>query len=99
MSYWTALPPPLANLHVVFHVSRLRIYIHVLSHVIQVDDIQVKENPIVKETPMQIEDREVNQLCGKEIVLVKIVWGGPAGGSVTWGLEIKMRESYPTLFF
>lgn len=35
---------------------------------------------------MQIEDREVKQFCGKEIALVKVMWGGPADGSITWEL-------------
>jgi hypothetical protein len=37
-------------------------------------------------------------LRGKEIALVKVTWGGPAGGSMTWELESKMKESYPELF-
>jgi len=28
---------------------------------------------------------------GKEIALVKVTWGGPAGGNITWGLESWMR--------
>ncbi|KAI5406646.1 hypothetical protein KIW84_053109 [Lathyrus oleraceus] len=41
---------------------------------------------------MRIEDRELKQLRGKEIALVKVAWGGPAGGNVTWELEKKHRE-------
>ncbi|KAI5428956.1 hypothetical protein KIW84_033809 [Lathyrus oleraceus] len=44
---------------------------------------------------MRIEDRELKQLRGKEIALVKVAWGGPAGGNVTWELESQMKESYP----
>ncbi|KAI5389866.1 hypothetical protein KIW84_075247 [Lathyrus oleraceus] len=46
---------------------------------------------------MRIEDRELKQLRGKEIALVKVAWGGPAGGNVTWELESQMKESYPEL--
>ncbi|KAI5414379.1 hypothetical protein KIW84_040038 [Lathyrus oleraceus] len=70
VAYRIALPPSLANLHEVLHVSQLR----------------------------RIEDRELKQLRGKEIALVKVAWGGPAGGNVTWELESKMKESYPELF-
>lgn len=62
------------------------------------DDVQRRENLIVEELPMQIEDREVKKLCGKTIALVKVGWGGSVGGSITWELESQMRESYPTLF-
>ncbi|KAI5430917.1 hypothetical protein KIW84_035164 [Lathyrus oleraceus] len=44
---------------------------------------------------MRIEDRELKQLRGKGIALVKVAWGGPAGGNVTWELESQMKESYP----
>ena len=38
VAYRVALPPSLANLHDVFHVSQLRRYIHDPSHVVQLDD-------------------------------------------------------------
>lgn len=62
------------------------------------DGVQVRENLTVEILPMQIEDREVKQLHGNENNLVKAMWEGPAGGSVTCELESQMRESYPTLF-
>lgn len=40
----------------------------------------------------------MKQLQGREIALVNVVWGGPAGGSMTWEREEQMRESYPILF-
>jgi hypothetical protein len=98
VAYRVALPPSLANLHEVFHVSQLRRYIHDPSHVVQVDDVQVRDNLTVETSPMRIEDRELKQLRGKEIALVKVAWGGPAGGNVTWELESQMKESYPELF-
>ncbi|KAI5436678.1 hypothetical protein KIW84_022983 [Lathyrus oleraceus] len=88
LSYRT-LPPSLANLHEVFHVSQLRRYIHDPSHVVQVDDVQVRDNLTVETSPMRIEDRELKQLRGKEIALVKVAWGGPAGGNVTWKLRVR----------
>lgn len=78
-----ALLPSLSNLHVVFHVSQLRKYIPDPSHIIQMDDVQVQDNLIVEALPVRIEDREVKQLRGKEIVLVKVVWRGPVGGNLT----------------
>ncbi|XP_058760633.1 uncharacterized protein LOC131633977 [Vicia villosa] len=87
VSYRSALPPTLANLHDVFHVSQLRKYIVDPSHLIQVDDIQVKDNLTVEALPMTIEDRKLKQLHGKEIALVRVAWGEPTGGNVTWELE------------
>lgn len=56
----------------------------------QLDDMQVRENLSVEASPLRIEDRKVKHLRDKEITLVKVVWGGPTGGSVTWELESRM---------
>lgn len=65
---------------------------------VQVADVKVMDNLIVKASPMRIEDQEVKQLRGKVITLVKVARGGPAGGNMTWELESHTRESYPTMF-
>ena len=93
-----ALPPNLSNLHDVFHVSQLRKYVPDPSHVIQMDNVEVRENLTVETMPVRIEDREVKVLRGKEINLVKVVWLGAVGESMTWELESKMKEAYPELF-
>ncbi|RDY10248.1 hypothetical protein CR513_05265, partial [Mucuna pruriens] len=74
-------------------------YIHDPSHVIKSDHLEVKENLTVETIPVRVEDRMVKQLRGKEIPLVKVIWGGATPESATWELEEKMRESYhPDLF-
>jgi len=72
-AYRIALPPSLSNLHDVFHVSQLRKYVYDESHVIQVDELEVRDNLTVETWPVRVEDREVKLLRGKEIVLVKVV--------------------------
>ncbi|MCI83743.1 cytochrome P450, partial [Trifolium medium] len=68
------------------------------SHVIEADDIQVRDNLTVETIPLRIEGREVKKLRNKEITSVKVVWVGPAGEHATWELESKMKDSYPELF-
>ncbi|XP_050920504.1 uncharacterized protein LOC127138150 [Lathyrus oleraceus] len=68
LAYQIALPPSLDNLHDVFHVSQLRRYISDLSHVIQVDDVQMRDNLIFEVSPMQIEYWEVKKLCGMKFI-------------------------------
>jgi len=43
------------------------------SHVIQVDELEVRDNLTVETWPIRVEDREVKRLRGKEIVLVKVI--------------------------
>jgi len=79
-------------------VSQLRKYIHDPSHVIELDNIQVKENLTYETLPLKIEDRRTKHLRGKEIPLVKVIWGGASGEDATWELESQMREAHPSLF-
>ncbi|XP_050897728.1 uncharacterized protein LOC127104592 [Lathyrus oleraceus] len=98
VAYGVNLPPSLSNLQCVFHVSQLRKYVPDPSHIIQMDDVQVRDNLIVKASQLQIDDKKVKHLRGKDIILVKVIWGGHVGGIMTWELESRMRESYLELF-
>jgi len=98
VAYRIALPPSLSNLHDVFHVSQLRKYVYDESHVIQLDELEVRDNLTVETWPVRVEDREVNRLRGKEIVLVKVISVGPTGESATWESESRMKDSYLEFF-
>ena len=98
MAYEVALPPQLANLHPVFHVSQLRKYVFDPSHVLEAEDVEVKENLQVVVQPVAIEDRKVKERKGRATSLVKVIWDQRTGDS-TWELEEDMRSSYPHLFW
>jgi len=57
VAYEIALPPHLANLHPVFHVSQLRKYLFDPSHVLEVEDVRVREDLQVEVQPIFIKDR------------------------------------------
>ena len=97
MAYQIELSSSLSNLLNVFHVSQLRKYIHDPSHVVKLDDVQVKDNLTYETFPLRIEDRQTRCLRGKEIPLVKVTWGGTSREDAMWELESQMREAYPTL--
>jgi len=44
VAYEIALPPQLANLHPVLHVSKLQKYVFDPSHVLEAEDVQVRED-------------------------------------------------------
>jgi len=98
VAYRIALPPSLSNLHDVFNVSQLRKYVYDESHVIQVNELEVRDNLTDKTWPVRVEDCEVKRLRGKEIVLVKVIWVGQTSESATWESESRMKDSYLELF-
>jgi len=97
VAYEIALPPQLANLHNVFHVSQLRKYVPDSSHVLEMDEVHIKDNLSFEAQPVRIEDRQIKQLRGKTTSMVKVLWDARSGDS-TWELEETIRESYPHLF-
>ena len=72
-AYEIALPPHLSNLHV-FHVSQLRKYIASPYHVLESDELQVREDLTMPVGPMRILDTQVKQLRGKELKTMKVLW-------------------------
>ena len=97
VAYEIALPPQLAKLHNVFHVSQLRKYVASPDHVLEEDDIQVREDLTMQAKPVRILDSQVKQLRGKEIRTVKVLWD-EATEEMTWEMEDVMKGSYPHLF-
>jgi len=73
MAYEIALPPQLANLHPVFHVSHLRKYVFDPSHVLEVEDVQVREDFRVVVQPVAIEDHQVKERKRRATSLVKVI--------------------------
>ena len=75
MAYRLALPPELAKLHDVFHVSMLHRYHSDESHILPVQDIQVQLDFTYDKEPKAILAREVKQLRNKQQVpLVRVLW-------------------------
>ena len=97
VAYQVALPPHLANLHDVFHVSQLRKYVHDPSHVVEQDAIQIRDDLTIEQLPARIVDRREKHLRGKTISLVKVEWD-QVTGDATWELEERMKDQYPDLF-
>nr|KYP33728.1 Retrotransposable element Tf2 [Cajanus cajan] len=79
VAYRLTLPPSLSNLHDVFHVSQLRKYVHDLGHVVELDDVRVKEILTFEKSPVAVVDHKLKELRGKSIALVKVLWDAATG--------------------
>ena len=98
VSYELALPPSLAKVHNVFHVSQLRKYVHDPSHVLAHELLLIEESLVYEERPIRILDTRVKELRNSRIPLVKVLWSNHGVEEATWEKEIDMRERYPNLF-
>nr|CAD1843941.1 unnamed protein product [Ananas comosus var. bracteatus] len=98
VAYRLILPPKLAGVHSVFHVSNLHKYVHDPEHVMYYEPPDVQENLSYEEFPAMIIAREVRKLRNREIPYVKIRWTGHDNREATWELEESMKVHYPHLF-
>jgi len=80
-----------------FNVSQLRKYVFDPAHVLEVEDIQIREDFTVEVPIIALEDSKVEEHKGKTVSLVKVIWDRRTGDS-TWELEEDMRKSQPHLF-
>ena len=76
VAYRLELPPELARVHNVFHVSQLWKYIPNPSHIIEPDPIQLQEDLSYEEQPVQILGRWEKHIRKKAVPLVKVHWAG-----------------------
>ena len=92
------MPPELARIHDVFHVSMLRRYRSDPSYVVQLEEIEVNANLTYEERPIEILDRGDKELRNKCIPLVKVLWRNHGIEEAMWEAEKDMRAQYPHLF-
>ncbi|XP_052726211.1 uncharacterized protein LOC128194684 [Vigna angularis] len=97
VAYELALPPQLLNLHPVFHVSQLRKYIANPSHVLELEDIQLRPDRTLEMQPVRIEESDTRYYKRKAVRMVKVLWDARTGDS-TWEVESAMKDLYPNLF-
>ena len=93
-AYRLALPPSLAGVHDVFHVSQLRRYIPHESHKLDYSDLHIEPDHTFVEHPIRVLDRWVKRLRQREVPLVLIQWSMRGPEEATWETEASMRESY-----
>ena len=98
VAYQIALPLQMSNLHNVFHVSQLRKNHSDPSHLLDHENVQLREDLTFNLPPMRIIDRKVKQLKSKSMPLVKVAWGRENLEEHTCEHEVEMRKEYPNLF-
>ena len=98
VAYRLDLPEEFSRVHNVFHISMLRKYIPDPSHVLETQEIELRDDLSYEEQPVQILGREEKELRNKTISLVKVLWRNHLVEEATWKREDQMRSQYPHLF-
>ena len=99
VAYKLQLPAELNNVHPVLHISNLKKFLSYETLVIPLEDIEINENLLFIEEPVEIMDREVKHTKQSFIPISKVRWSAKRGPEFTWEHEDQMKQKYPHLFF
>ena len=83
VSYRLVMPPQMSQVHPVFHVSLLRKYIADPTHVLSVQEVDVRADLSYPTYLVAVIDRQTRVLRNKEVNLVKIQWHGQGSEECT----------------
>ena len=98
VAYRLALPPDLACVHNVFHVSMLRKYVYDPTHIIRHEKLVLNKDVTYEEKLIKILERKVQQLRNRPIHVVKVLWNNCGVEQATWEPERVIRRNYPDHF-
>ncbi|XP_049378117.1 uncharacterized protein LOC125842875 [Solanum stenotomum] len=98
VAYELVLPPAFSAIHLVFHVSMLRLYVPDECHVLQYDIVELDDRLTFVEEPVAIIARYVRRLRSRAIPAVKVHSRHRLVEKATWETEHEMREQFPVLF-
>ena len=95
IAYRLALPPSMAGIYEVFHVSMLGKYTLDPAHVVDWGQIEVDTDGAFEEGPVCILDSR-DQVFRRKTV--RVLWRHYGGEKSTWERDDTMRATYPFLF-
>ncbi|XP_059312903.1 uncharacterized protein LOC132064054 [Lycium ferocissimum] len=98
VAYELKLPSEMAMVHLVFHISILRLYKPDPSHVLTHEDIEINKGLSYEEEPVQILDRQVRWFRTKDVASMKVLWRNHNTEETTWEAKEDMKKRYPQLF-
>jgi hypothetical protein len=97
VAYKQELPPELAGVHPVFHVSQLRKCV-VVEKRVPAHARDVQDTLEYLEYPVWILDRAEKSTRKTTTRFYKVLWSNHSEREATWEKESVMREKYPHLF-
>ncbi|XP_059068639.1 uncharacterized protein LOC131859115 [Cryptomeria japonica] len=98
VAYMIALPPALARLHDVFHVSYLKKYVSDFAHMIDWNSLQVLDLGVVMIEPIRVLEVRKQRLHNREVTQCKVQWDQYTEDSATWEDYNEIHQRFPHQF-
>ena len=87
MAYWLELPPHLAAVHDVFHVSQLKQCVSVPEQLVDTSNIHIEPDLTFEERPVRVLDQKQRVTRKKTITFYKVQWSNQSEDEATWEQE------------
>ncbi|WVZ52577.1 LOW QUALITY PROTEIN: hypothetical protein U9M48_003625 [Paspalum notatum var. saurae] len=97
VAYRLELPPHLAAVHDVFHVSQLKKCLRVPEEAVDTSQIQIEPDLTYEERPIKILDQKQRATRRKAINFYKVQWSNHSEEETTWEQEEYLQTKYPGL--
>ncbi|WVZ97541.1 hypothetical protein U9M48_043067 [Paspalum notatum var. saurae] len=95
VAYRLELPPHLAAVHDVFHVSQLKKCLRVPEEAIDTSQIQIQPDLTYEEKPIKVLDQKQRSTRRRTINFYKVQWSNHSEEEATWEQEEFLRTKYP----
>lgn len=95
VAYRLEMPPHLAVVHDVFHVSQLKKCLQVPEEVIDTSQIQIEPDLTYEEKPIKILDQKQRSTRRRNINFYKVQWSNHSEEEATWEQEEFLQTRYP----
>ncbi|WVZ64117.1 hypothetical protein U9M48_013684 [Paspalum notatum var. saurae] len=94
VAYRLELPPHLAAVHDVFHVSQLKKCLRVTEEVVDTSQIQIELDLTYEEHPIKILDQKQTSTRQRTINFYKVQWSNHSKEEATWEQEEFLQTKY-----
>jgi hypothetical protein len=95
VAYRLQLPPQLAAIHDIFHISQLRKCVKVPIEIINPQTIELEANLTYTEHPIKVLDTQERSTRRETIKMFKIQWDHHTEEEATWETESYLQQNFP----
>nr|AAV31295.1 putative polyprotein [Oryza sativa Japonica Group] len=98
LAYQLELPPSMAGIHDVFHVSQLKKCLRIPTEEADPDRIELQEDLTYVEKPVRILEVSERNTRNRVIRFCKVQWSNHSEEEATWEREDELKSAHPHLF-
>jgi hypothetical protein len=95
VAYRLQLPPQLAAIHDIFHVSQLRKCIKIPTEIIDAQSCEIQPDLSYTEHPIKVLDTKEGSTRRETIRIFKIQWDHHTEEEATWETESYLQRNFP----